>query len=1049
MGTSGVQAVPLQSIGSVPYRPLGQSHFIPAPWQTTADTPYQPAAMCREAMWKGVLKSLEPLREFPEELANKMQDALAYHLSGIWAGPNTTEYAEAVSLLNLDKSPGFPYYYDCEDKADSLDFYGNDIQAKVRGVLAGVDEWTPFTLTLKDELRTADRVKANKTRVFSASNIVHLLVGKVLFTQQELKLRATLGHHPVTIGVGVPGPQFVSTVLSLGEFKNVYHYDVGGCDQKFPLRVARNIRNVRRNHTEPSLRAAVDWYYDSTYAGYVVCEGRVYVQLHNKSGHELTGDDTSLFVWNMHDGYVMDVTGCQPAEVDKFYRLIQNGDDGAVAYFDGQGGPSKELTGPGFRDWCARYGVTIELESDEPRYAWEGTFLSHTLRDRYIPKLGDCVVAAGNRLKLQSSIQWLRWNSEYALEESSLMHLIGLRINLWPWKNDFDDLEELIDDYVSKIELTPKIRNILKARIPESHIVALNFRYEDGFEPVPDMDSFFSVFGRYGVDPEIISAIFEVEPQMGKKTKVTQAEKKRRAHQSAMDKGKSKSKNHKQEKVNTGSAKETKHTAPAAQAFTTATAFRVGPSKRFKDGICIEGADHLEYVVVPSNEQVGGVLNEIYINPSELGGTRLEKYASLYEKYMFEKLDFEYLPAVGSSQPGSIVLAYDRDISDPTPSADENGVRQYTAYEGAKDGNVWTKIVCANKLQAPDSGYYTNPVAGGDDRLSYQGQFYVATTVPTGAAAGTTLGRVRMHYKLHLFVPQLENSLLVAGFAGHSSTEITGSGDFFSQIINGAQQAAYGFQKWKPLLDSLGKYYVQLDPGLYKYNATITPSSNTATTTNGGTACIYEPTLKINENLPSSAPQPWVTLNDYVAPVEVAGDDWFGASSSGYIGVPRGGGKLYMDYSMPSTTGTDEYLLDLQRLGGFVNTFPTISNAFGIRRGIEACANRPDKMPPRVRLGSRATPGKTYLAAVTGKEKVADSSLPVIPTSALPRALDPCRYCGDEKPDHLGRNCPLKVGKAPDSREFGAVLTSLEAIMQILVNDKLAEKRAKGGNDAA
>ena len=192
----------------------------------------------------------------------------------------------------------------------------------------------------------------------------------------------------------------------------------------------------------------------------------------------------------------------------------------------------------------------------------------------------------------------------------------------------------------------------------------------------------------------------------------------------------------------------------------------------------------------PSHDRKGVVCNEIYINPSELGGTRLQQYASLYEKYLFDFLEFEYLPATGSTQPGAIILAYDRDISDPTPPPNEQGVRQFSAMEGARDGNVWSKHVVRARLQAPDAGYYTNPVAGGDDRLAYQGQFYLATTVPSGLDAGTTLGRLRIHYRCHFFVPQLEAIEVAAtgtsafGFADTGVFVAGPNTDFLSALSN-------------------------------------------------------------------------------------------------------------------------------------------------------------------------------------------------------------------------------------------------------------------------
>lgn len=287
----------LPLVGYVPYRPIGQSHYVPSPWQQTSDTDYQPAIMSEEALRKGVVKVTEPLpAQISDERLAKVYAYLEYKYGPLWAGNNLMDYPEAVSRLNFEKSPGFDFYYTCEDKACALLCRGHDIKSLVEAVMAGKEIWLPSTLTLKDELRTKDRVKESKTRVFSAGNIVALIVAKMLFDRQNDKLRATLGKHPLCIGISVPGPQFVKTVLSLSSEPNCYGGDASGCDQRFYLPFARLIRDLRAAHLPPEVREAVFLSYDQDFAGEVVCCGCVYPMFHNKSGRNNTGDDNGLLL---------------------------------------------------------------------------------------------------------------------------------------------------------------------------------------------------------------------------------------------------------------------------------------------------------------------------------------------------------------------------------------------------------------------------------------------------------------------------------------------------------------------------------------------------------------------------------------------------------------------------------------------------------------------------------------------------------------------------------------------------------------------------------
>jgi len=789
-GQNALQGV-LPKVGEVPFRPLGQSHYVLAPGSDNSDTAYLPSVMSVNAMRKGLQKSTEPLPEglSPEREA-KLFAYMRMKLSGIWSGENFMEYEEAVSRLNWSKSAGYPYYYTCDDKACAVTCTGWEIERDVKAVVAGEDLWLPFTLTLKDELRTADRVKEEKTRVFSASNIVHLLASKMLFDKQNDKFRQTLGEHPLTIGIGVPGPQFVAAVKSVSTRANCSDADASGCDQRFFLSVAKLIRELRASFLPSQYHSGVRKLYDDVYCGYVICLGGVYLQFHNKSGWDNTGDDNGLLLWFSAANYVLDATlaatgkECEISEIDDYWNGLINGDDSLTAW-------EEPCSAVGWKENAKKWNLQLELGCNEPRAAADCTFLSHTLKERYVPGLGDVIVAAGNLPKLKSSIEWVRLNSDFSVEECFLMHLLGLRICLWPWKHEFEFVEDRIDAFLGSIEPTPVIRNILKARISEQQILDLHFRFEGGF-------SYFTFLTQVGVPDSIISAIFEDVREMSKK--ITAEEAKRRAAQSAKDKKQSsKPKGKMVSEVNSGSRSEKSVNAPIAKGFETATTFRKGASKRFKDGIVVEGDDHLEYVAVPTGDGVGVVINEIYINPAELGGTRLQQYANLYEKYLFDHLEFEYLPAVGTTQAGALILAYDRDISDPTPPSNEQGVRMYTAMEGARDGNVWSKHTVRARLQAPDAGYYTNPVAGGDDRLAYQGQFYVASTVPTGLAAGSVLGRLRIHYRCHFFVPQLEIALIAAGGRASYGFATTGSmggvvdGDFLNTLINYTAPAWTGY----------------------------------------------------------------------------------------------------------------------------------------------------------------------------------------------------------------------------------------------------------------
>lgn len=376
--------------------------------------------------------------------------------------------------------------------------------------------------------------------------------------------------------------------------------------------------------------------------------------------------------------------------------------------------------------------------------------------------------------------------------------------------------------------------------------------------------------------------------------------------------------------------------APNATGFDFQTFFRESKVKRkvggqLKDAVVIEGMEYLAPVAVPDSfsgiaEVPGQVYNEIYLAPGEFGGTRLSLYARLYEKFLFEEMDFMYLPAVGSGTPGQLVIAHDRDISDPTPPATQQGVRQFMAMEDQKSGNVWNPHVAKCPLRSIEEGFFCNPVVGGDDRLAYQGQVYVACVVPTGLNPGATIGTLLIRYKCVFMVPQLENELLVATVDEEGDpTELEvplgtiSEYDFLSYLAPLWQ----GNLTWQPKLQGDGTFASTLQEGLYRWEANMGGEANPA---GGGIlAAIEPPLLEALEPMPAPAPQPEAKVfNQTSVSMPSGGDPISTATWSGYLNVPRGGARLRqrMNASTFGSTSTNidnpNFFTNLIRLGGYV-----------------------------------------------------------------------------------------------------------------------------------
>jgi hypothetical protein len=358
-----------------------------------------------------------------------------------------------------------------------------------------------------------------------------------------------------------------------------------------------------------------------------------------------------------------------------------------------------------------------------------------------------------------------------------------------------------------------------------------------------------------------------------------------------------------------------------------------------KDAVVIEGCEYLGPVQVPAEEVPGAAYMEIYIAPGEFAGTRLSLYSRLYEKFVFENLDFMYVPAVGSEVAGQLVIAHDRDISDSTPPASQQGVRQYLSMEDAKAGNVWQPHTAKCPLRAPEDGFFTNPVTGGDDRLAYQGQTYVACVVPSGLAEGATLGTLLMRYKCVFFIPQLENELAITTVLADADTSaplpvLNNDLDLFGQIITGTPLGLSGPPQWVPKLQADGTYAITLPEGLYSLLSSLTGLTGFFPAPGVLTAIPLAPTIEVLE--PAAPPAPQAAVEPYLQ-TSASADAGSGTSPlvgtpvwQGYLNIPRGGARLRQRLRVTNTSGPTATVdpgpvaLTLTRLGSVVQSLLNI-----------------------------------------------------------------------------------------------------------------------------
>jgi hypothetical protein len=460
--------------GRGPRQPLGKNHLHPTPIiEEVGPVDYGPAAMTQNALVQSMRKYETTVRHYTEDQLEFMFQYGMHRIVPYWRGTEMTSYEDACKNCNPHTSPGLDCP-GCATKADAFQKYSVELEADVHSMLSGQLVPQYFKGSLKTELRPSEKVEMEHTRMFMCGPLRHLLASTMLFRSQNKALEEAIGTHPLTLGITVPGPQFTNAITSLGEFKDCYDADGSAYDISFNVGIARVICALRCSVLKSrSHRKCARNLYRQVYCGVVLVNGVYYLIRGNKSGWFLTGADNGLQLWLAIAEAVHTLYG---VDMESVLRLLINGDDLAYSTCCG-------LTVTKLQAYLAQYGIHISFDRSEARSPFGIVFLSHQLRPRYVPHLkATFMVAAGNRSKLRASMAYYKTSEFLTHAESLMFHLVGIRICLWPWPLDFEEITEYIDQLCVQLrrtgQFTESIRVIVGSMHTEAAIARLHLQHE-------------------------------------------------------------------------------------------------------------------------------------------------------------------------------------------------------------------------------------------------------------------------------------------------------------------------------------------------------------------------------------------------------------------------------------------------------------------------------------------------------------------------------------------------------------------------------------------
>jgi hypothetical protein len=155
----------------------------------------------------------------------------------------------------------------------------------------------------------------------------------------------------------------------------------------------------------------------------------------------------------------------------------------------------------------------------------------------------------------------------------------------------------------------------------------------------------------------------------------------------------------------------------------------------------------------------------------------LAAIANRFECYIYNRLSFSFVPAVGTQESGAMAFCPDYDASDDNSTSTK---QKLLSFEDAIRSPIWSEFTmhCSKGNLHQQKKFYTreaNPNVDTDIRLYDTGNLYIVQSGGPGTVeVPVTVGEVWVSYEITFFTPQVEEAqseattLGTSGNAGNS-----------------------------------------------------------------------------------------------------------------------------------------------------------------------------------------------------------------------------------------------------------------------------------------
>lgn len=194
------------------------------------------------------------------------------------------------------------------------------------------------------------------------------------------------------------------------------------------------------------------------------------------------------------------------------------------------------------------------------------------------------------------------------------------------------------------------------------------------------------------------------------------------------------------------------------------------------DGIRIQGVEYITRLTTANATAFGNTIYTLLLNPATWLGSRVNRFAQLYEKYFFRSVEVQYEPIVAKTEPGQIGMAIYHNAAREPPPNSEMGYRQLITQKDAIAFPVYQVQTMSHNFVTPSAPYYVAPDASYNDSIAGNMVNQAKLVIKDGSGLSTlkTYGSIIIKYDISFYDSTLMPNSTMVQFSSAGTFDFPG-----------------------------------------------------------------------------------------------------------------------------------------------------------------------------------------------------------------------------------------------------------------------------------